>query len=211
MEVISLHEGQQKEYEFYTIGCHPWWTEKILAENQLELIKSKFLNDPFCLGIGECGLDSLKGPNLDLQELIFIQHIQLANLLGAPVIIHCVRAFDRLIKLRKKMGETPWVVHGFLRNKILAAQLIEAGCYLSLAPTKLMTNTFRDTLLYLPLDRVFIETDGDSSTSILERYRIFCELRNLKLVDLSAQIFMNFKNFYKEKWKYHHGWKEPNS
>lgn len=65
---------------------------------------------------------------------IFIQQIQIANQSKSPIVIHCVRAFDRMLRLRKRYGETPWVVHGFVRNKTLAGQVLDSGMYISVAP-----------------------------------------------------------------------------
>ena len=102
LEVVSIHGTQKKEVTFYTIGYHPWWTLKLLTGKELYLMADRYINDPFCLGLGEFGLDNIKGADIDLQEEIFIQQIQMANRLKSPVIIHCVRSFDRMLRLRKK-------------------------------------------------------------------------------------------------------------
>lgn len=205
IEVVSLHGAQEKDVKYYTIGYHPWWTLKLLSEDELALMSDQFRDDACCLGMGEFGLDNLKGAEIELQENIFIQQIQIANQSKSPVVIHCVRAFDRMLRLRKKYGETPWVVHGFVRNKSLAEQVLATGMYISMAPHDQISLPFRDTLLFLPLDKIFLETDSDFSMDIRERYRIFAELRGMDIQVLKDQIYQNFITFYTEKWKHHIG------
>lgn len=206
IEVVSIHDHQDKNAKFYTIGFHPWWTEKLLDESQLNFIKEKYLADKNCLGIGEFGLDKLKGAPLELQEEIAIQQIKIANELKAPVILHCVRAYDRLIRLKKAFGQTPWVVHGYMRNKILAQQLLDSGMMLSVAPQEQMQASFIEMMLYVPIEHIFLETDSDSRINITERYRIFAALKKMDINPLKEQLYQNFKTFYQEKWKYQSGW-----
>jgi TatD DNase family protein len=205
VEVVSIHGKQKRDVIFYTIGYHPWWTIKLLTEKELDLMTDHYIKDPFCLGLGEFGLDNLKGADIDLQEEIFIQQIQIVNQLKTPVIIHCVRAFDRMLRLRKKYGETPWVVHGFVRNKTLAKQVLDSGMYISVAPHEKLSISFKDTLQFLPLDRIFLETDSDFTLNIRERYGIFAALREIEVPYLKDQMYQNFITFFSNKWKYHIG------
>ncbi len=192
IEVISIHSDQDKEARYSTIGFHPWWTENLLDNNQLSVLEDRFLRDDGCLGIGECGLDKLKGVELDLQEEIFIQQIELANKLEAPLVVHCVRAFERVINCKKKYGLTPWVIHGFVRNKILAKQVLDASIFLSLAPHQSMNQTFVETIQYVPLNRIFIETDSEPSLNIKERYFTFTDYRKIDEFELRVQLYDNF-------------------
>jgi TatD DNase family protein len=205
IEVISLHPGKIKNKKYYTIGFHPWWTLEILSVDQLNTIKTAFLDDPFCLGLGEFGLDNLKGAPLELQEAIFEQQLTIANEVNAPVVLHCVRAFDRLLRMKHTIGRTPWVVHGFVRNKTLAKQILDKGIYLSVAPHGQMNAVFEEMLKYVPLDRIFIETDSETSFNISQRYCIFAALRNLPVEEIQEQLYTNFITFYSSKWKYHIG------
>jgi TatD DNase family protein len=113
--------------------------------------------------------------------------------------------------MKKNYGRTTWVIHGFVRNKILAKQVLDSGCYLSVAPCHQMTTTFSDTLVYIPLDRMFIETDSDFRADIKKRYELFSHLRKCSAYELKKVIFSNFVKFYSEKWKYQPGWNEQNS
>ena len=205
IEVVSIHGAQQKNKKYYTIGYHPWWTDQPLTADQIKLIEDAYSNDPYCLGIGEFGLDKLKGASLEIQTTVMEQQLEIASKFHAPIVLHCVRAFERAFELRRKYNHFPWVNHGFVRNKVLARQVLDAGMYLSLAPHHRMTPVFEEMLKYVPLDSVFIETDSAYDVNIQDRYRIFAELRQQPVDYIKETVFNNFKKFYSDKWKYHNG------
>jgi TatD DNase family protein len=200
IEVVSIHPQRKQPSDWYTIGFHPWWTDQLLTDKELDDLRTKLEQDVFCLGLGECGLDKLKGTDLKQQERIFTQQIELANEIHAPLIVHCVRVYDTVLKLHQRLAKTPWVVHGYLRHAILAKSIIDQGIYLSVAPSKKMAVSFEATLKYLPLDRFFIETDSDTSLNIKERYARFSDIRGIDINTLENQLFNNFKTFF--QWKY---------
>ena len=202
IEVISSHPPRWKPAQVYTIGYHPWWTEEPLLPMALAELSHHYKEVDTCLGLGELGFDQLKGPALSVQDAIFHQQISLANDLQAPVVIHCVRAFDRLLKARRQVGQTDWVVHGFMRNRILAKQLLDQGLFLSLAPYHRMHQSYADMLRFVPLDRIFLETDSDYRLGISERYHIFASLRNMDMLTLRTQLYLNFTLFYSTKWQH---------
>lgn len=195
LDIISWHPTQDKNPDFYTVGYHPWWIKNRLTDLELQTLNDKYVEDHKCLAIGECGLDKLKGIDLKTQEDVFVQHIILANQLAAPLVVHCVRQYDTLISLRKSEGKTPWVIHGFFRNNTLARQLLDVGCYMSLAPRHLMHHSFIETLKYVPLDRIFVETDSDRQLDIKVRYALFAQLRTQNIENLTDQMVSNVLQF----------------
>ncbi|MBK9253870.1 MAG: TatD family hydrolase [Saprospiraceae bacterium] len=210
IEIVSVHPGKHHTDSWFTIGYHPWWTEEALNSAQTDVIKNSFSEHKFCLGVGECGLDKLKGPDLGVQEEILRSHILMANESEVPVIIHCVRAFQRLLQIRKEMGKTDWAVHGFVRNKVLAGQLLDAGFYLSVAPHDKMSDNFTEMIKYIPADRLFLETDSHPDMNILENYKKASLLRKCEVEDLKSQIFENLKVFFKWKKVPPNGWSALN-
>lgn len=200
LEVVSIHPKRKAPWDWYTLGHHPWWVERLLTDEELDFLKEKLKNDKYCLALGECGLDKLKGVDLGLQEQIFEQQIELANELNAPMIIHCVRVYDTVLRLFRKKAKTDWAVHGYRRHTILAKNIIDQGLYLSVAPSQNIPSSFVETLKSLPLDRFFIETDSDTSMNISERYDLLSSIKNIDICDLEMQMLENFKAFF--KWKY---------
>lgn len=198
LEVVSAHKQIKYEGNYYTIGHHPWWSDAVLSESDLQNLAIN-LENSLCLGIGECGLDKLKGASKSIQEEVFFQQIQLANAHKVPVIIHCVRQYDQIIHFRKQHGQTPWAIHGFRRNLQLAKSLLGAGIKLSVSPFLNMNQSFTDMLRYLPLDQFFIETDSEYSLSIQQRYQIMADLKGISNNQLQEVLETNFKHFFKSK------------
>ena len=111
----------------YSVGIHPWWT----AETAWEDLQEGFYfwaAHPQVVRIGECGLDKLKGATIDVQEQAFLMHVKLSEQLQKPLIIHCVKAFDRLLALHKQLRPTQrWAIHGFRGKPEQAQQLLASG------------------------------------------------------------------------------------
>lgn len=195
LEVISMHKTVKYEGEYFTVGHHPWWTNEPLSEADL-LNMEILLANKYCLGIGECGLDKLKGASKEIQEEVFYQHIILANKHNVPLIVHCVRQYDQVLNLKKKYGKTPWVIHGFRRNQQLAKSLIDQGFMLSVSPFERMNDSFIEMLQFLPAESYFLETDSEYSLTIMERYQLMAELKKVDLEGLKTQMKLNFDGFF---------------
>ena len=138
----------------YSVGIHPWWTTEVNIE---ELIKglNHWATHPQVVRIGECGFDKIKGANETVQTNVFLHHVELSERLEKPLTIHCVRAFDRILMLRKQLRPTqPWVIHGFRGKPELAQQLLAAGFDLSFG-----SHFNTDAFNCCPPERRFTETD----------------------------------------------------
>ncbi len=130
--LLSPGEYPLAEGRLYSVGIHPWWTAD---EEQLSALfegLERWLSLPSTVALGECGLDRLRGADLSVQEEVFVKQVILAEERGLPLIIHCVKAFDALLRLRKQLRpNTLWTVHGFRGGPELAQQLLDAGFDLS--------------------------------------------------------------------------------
>ena len=144
----------QAEGHFFSAGLHPW----DVTANDEEKFRAleDLIANPLVLAVGECGFDALKGPSHELQEQAFIRQAELSERYAKPMILHVVRDFDSVIRLRKTLKPTqPWLIHGFRGNPIqmnqLYAQCILVSFGLKHNPESLKT---------VPSDRLFLETDG---------------------------------------------------
>ncbi len=200
----SFHEFAENPSIFHTLGIHPWF-EISEPMGVFDRIKKHYLENANCLGIGECGLDKMKGLPFNQQLAIFEQLIQLANDINAPLVIHCVRAFDDVLYLYKTHAKTPWAIHGYTRNKDLAKQLIDAGLYISVPLADSMPPTMVDTLSFIPIESIFIESDNDYSVALEKRYALLSTIKNIEIDVLKDAIYNNFTNFFKQKWKFQIG------
>lgn len=194
-EIVSIHLGQEKPPQYFTVGLHPWWTRQVLTIDQKQQLMS-ILSDPFCLAMGEMGLDNLKGPEMKDQIEILSSQLSIAQDLHKPVIIHCVRAFDQLIKLRRDFPEIKkWCIHGFGRHLILARQLIAQGFYLSIMPS-VGPEKYEAFFKELPNDRLFLETDSMADVRIDQIYLQVSKLLGVEVTQLCNQMNSNARDFF---------------
>lgn len=110
-------------------GIHPWYISDVAA--QLTELKSKAVL-PEVVAIGEAGLDKVTGASGMLQEKVFVEQVFLAEELKKPLVIHCVKAWQELMQIKKRTHPgMPWIIHGFRGKGELAIQLIREGYFLS--------------------------------------------------------------------------------
>lgn len=196
-EIVSVHLGKETDKKLYTIGKHPWWTEEVLSSEEIQVFETHFENEN-CLAMGEMGLDKLKGVSLEKQVAILKSQLDVARNFNQPVIIHCVRAFDQLLKVKNEYPEIKkWCIHGYARHKELAKQLLNNGFCLSLMPQK-MTDKYVELVKYVPLDRLFLETDSMAGIYIEDIYLQVSKILNVSIEALKRQMAENATTFFYE-------------
>ncbi|MBR4594691.1 MAG: TatD family hydrolase [Bacteroidaceae bacterium] len=140
----------------FSAGLHPWDVTGHDQEAYDNL--EKLLSLPNVLAVGECGFDTLRGPSHELQEQAFVCQYELSEHYCKPMILHVVRDFDTVIRLHKQLRPTmPWLIHGFRGAPQQMHQLHSQNLLLSLGPT-----CNPQSLHQLPLDKLFLETDGNA-------------------------------------------------
>ncbi|PKM35193.1 MAG: deoxyribonuclease [Gammaproteobacteria bacterium HGW-Gammaproteobacteria-10] len=181
---------------YYSLGIHPWFIERQDCKAALQTLKSA-LADANLLALGECGLDRLTSAPFSEQESIFIAQLELAEQCGKPVVIHCVRAFNELLRVKStRKSSVPWIVHGFNNKSSIAASLIERGCYLSFGKALLHPNSNAAKVLpAVPGDRIFMETD-DSGLGINSIYRAAAAILQIDLPELQQHLENNFNRVF---------------
>lgn len=195
IEVVSRTFGDILKNN-YSFGVHPWNSETYLEKvhSMIDLIADKR-----CLAIGEIGLDKLKGPDIEIQKKVFIQQLKIAEENKLPVILHCVKAWNELKKIKKDIQpKQPWIFHGFAKTSILN-EVLDEKIMISLGVAILNNSKLQQTLLNIPIDQLFLETD-DAQVSISEVYEKVSELKNIPLSDLERIIENNFIRVF-TKWK----------
>ena len=144
------------ENVFFSAGIHPWDAGKY----ELAAFERLF-DSPRCLAVGECGLDRTSDASLPLQMKVFEAQIAESVRRGKPLMIHCVRCFPELLRLKSglPMDAPDWVVHGFRGTKRKAFDLLDAGCVLSFGAGLLRDAGNMEYFAEIPLDRILLETD----------------------------------------------------
>lgn len=154
----------QEQGYLYSAGLHPWNVTGNDEESFSNL--ERLLTLPQVLAVGECGFDTLRGPSHDLQESAFVRQCELSEYFKIPMILHVVRDFDSVIRLRKQLSPTqPWLIHGFSGGPVQMTQLYNNGILVSFG---LKSNP--ESVRQVPIDRLFLETDGKASISDVIRF-----------------------------------------
>ena len=201
VEVLMAHEERIPEKTpglAFTYGIHPWYLD---GSNHNRLLASviKTAADVLVIAVGEAGFDKIKGPSMDLQRKTFEEQVIIAEELKKPVVIHCVRAWDELLRAHKRLHpKLPWLVHGFRGNKDLAMQLISKGMYISFWFEFILKPESSELVRSLPKDRIFLETDG-AEVDIRDIYNKVSGDLGLELNGLKKLILDNFKRFFNIK------------
>lgn len=146
---ITTEVGQA----WYSVGIHPWNTVQPIADEMFEKLE-EIAADNRVVAIGECGLDALRGGESEIQEECFVRQIEIAEKVGKPVIIHCVRRIAELLRIRKSHPSGLWILHGFRGKPETARQLAAAGIAISLGPA-----ISREKYSDISDDLIFRETD----------------------------------------------------
>jgi TatD DNase family protein len=198
LESLMAHEEKTPENisgVAFTYGIHPWF---LTEDNHARLINSvkNLINNPDIIAIGEAGFDRLKGPSIEIQRIAFEEQIIMAEEVRKPVVIHCVRAWDELLSVKKRLKpKMHWLIHGFRGNIELARQLLSKGIYLSFWFDFVLRSDFGDLLRQLPADRIFLETDG-AEVDIREIYDKVAKDLDFSVDELKTIILRNFNDFF---------------
>jgi len=188
-------EQAASDQRYCSLGIHPWYINEAEPEAQLVSL-GRYAALPQVLAIGECGLDKVTETPFSLQERAFEAQLQLAQQLQKPLIIHCVRAFEELIRMVHSAAITvPVIVHGFNKNRHLAKQLLDQGFFLSFGKALLKEGLLQEIFAVLPVDRFFLETDN-SGLDIAAIYKAAAEIRKIQADEIILQLQLNFKNVF---------------
>ena len=150
-------------------------------------------------------LDKLRGEDLAFQTKAFEAQIRLAQSVSKPVLIHCVRAFNEVINVKKRLNpKIPLVIHGFNKNANVLNELLRRGFFISIGAAILAKNdadtegsSFSKNLLNIPLDRLFFETDDAENVEISTIYEAAAKILDKDINDLKSIVYANFERHFK--------------
>lgn len=169
---VGRHTFHFEDDRLYTVGIHPWNAGCYTVTDLNRL--ARLARDPHVVAIGETGLDSVhdtyvwvpdekgKGhdivlahPDVKKQMELLMHHIELSEAIRKPLILHVVKCYPEVLRLRVKLKpRMPWIIHGFRGKAGLARDLLKYGFYISYGE-KFNEAAVRAT----PPDRMLVETD----------------------------------------------------
>lgn len=164
------------------------------------------------VAIGETGLDYYyEHSPKELQKKHLIQYFHLAKKEQLPVIFHCRDAFSDLFSLADSEYQSPRaVLHCFTGTMAEAKQVLDRGWYLSLSGilTFKKSDLLREVAEYVPLDRLFVETDApylapqskrglcNEPAFVVETAKVLAELKKVSLETVAKQTAENARSFF---------------
>jgi len=152
------------------VGVHPWWVKALaIAPEQVtravveRVERERSGDDSRCVAVGECGLDANIETPLEQQLAVFEAQLDAANTVSLPVIVHCVRAHNAMIRALK--NNTPCkggVIHAFAGSREIAETYIELGFHLGVGGTITYERAAktRSAIAAVPLESLLLESDA---------------------------------------------------
>ncbi len=181
-EAVALAEAHS--HIWATIGLHPVHTaksyhdEKELGEGGKEFTSRGEQFDAVAyealgkservIAIGECGLDyyRVEENTKDTQIKAFIEHIELANKLQKPLMLHIRNAYEDALEVLKAHTKVQGDVHFFAGDWETAKKFLDIGFTLSFTGVVTFTHDYDEVVKNTPLDMMLSETDAPYITPV---------------------------------------------
>lgn len=114
------------------------------------------------VAVGEIGLDRFVDLDYPTQEYFCIAQLKIAREYDLPVLLHCRRANDDLLKHLRRIGVRGGIAHAFNGSMQQAETFMKLGFKLGFggAFTWPRANNLRRLAVELPLEAVVLETDS---------------------------------------------------
>ncbi len=218
--------AEKYEHVYATIGLHPIHTsksyhdQKELGEGGKEFTSRGELfseaayeslgKNPRVIAIGECGLDYYRADEStkDVQANAFVEHIELANKLQKPLMLHIRNAYDDAIALVKAHAKVQGDVHFFAGDWNIAKQFLDLGFTLSFTGVLTFTHDYDEVVKNAPLDMILTETDApyvspvphrgkrNEPAYVIEVVRRIAEIRGENLEKVASQLTANAQRVF---------------
>ena len=199
ISIQHVHAGELDEEPtkgLFSVGFHPWYIDESIWKKILGKLKNEVKHSAV-LAIGESGLDKVCETPFSLQVDVFTAMIELSETIQKPLIIHCVRAFQELVELHKKVQpKQHWIIHGFNRNENIASSLLDQRILLSFGGDLLKSESSTlEVLKNIPSSEFFLESDN-KEISMDELYSKAANIRNENLEVMKENLYTNFKRVF---------------
>lgn len=158
------------------------------------------------VAVGEIGLD-LFVPNLDYatQEFFYVEQLKIAKEFDLPVLLHCRRANDQILKQLRRFKLKGGIAHAFNGSRHQAEAFIKLGFKLGFggAFTYSRANNLRRLAADLPLTAIVLETDspdiapawvGKGRNEPAELARIAASLAELRGIAVDVVVEQTTRN-----------------
>ena len=170
---------------FWTAGLHPEAVRDIHTLDEIFSIIREYRNDAGFVGIGETGLDYFHTTEFEVsQKVSFQKHLDLAEELSIPVILHLrdgktyssknTRALDDALNMISKRRDIGGVLHCYTYGPEEAKPFIEMGWFVSYSGIVTYKNAeiLQEGAVNIPLEYLLVETDAPYLTPVPHRGKV---------------------------------------
>jgi TatD DNase family protein len=172
------------------LGLHPYFLDQHKPDD-LDTLTSYIVSNP-PLAIGEIGLDLMLSQfSYELQLEYFERQLVIAKNCRLPVIIHCRKAHDELLKACRSNGYTHGgIIHAFSGSQQQAKKYLDAGFVLGLggALTHDRAKAMHKLVAYLPDNGYVLETDSPDMAPAFAKGQINTPLNVPKIAYCIANL-----------------------
>ncbi|MDR2107085.1 MAG: TatD family hydrolase [Holosporaceae bacterium] len=194
---------------FRTVGIHPLEARKHYPDRDsaADIIEEN-CRDPKVVAVGEIGLDyHYETESKKQQEEFFNLQLESAKKFNLPVSIHSRDASADTADILKSHAPLSGVIHCFSGDRSFAKKALDLGFYISSSGdvTYKRATELRESLKYIPTDRLLIETDAPFLAPIPFRgkpnepaFIVYVAEKIAELLNISAEKVAEFscRNFF---------------
>ncbi|MCX5869420.1 MAG: TatD family hydrolase [Deltaproteobacteria bacterium] len=195
------------------LGIHPWFAETAVTGWEERLLS---LLQQVPAGIGETGLDKCCRADFGRQQQIFLTQLKMASELQRPLVIHCVKAWGRLLEMLEQFAAPlpPIMIHSFTGSRETLQRLLRLGCFISFSGWLATDGKLHLRFLETPLANLLLETDApaqpnrqlppgshdqtvicDEPAAITQLYKLAATMRKMPLDEFRQEIWKNGEIF----------------
>ena len=166
----SVKLAEKYDFIYASVGFHPHSADEC-DDNALEHIREMAKHEKV-LAIGEVGLDYYydNSPR-EIQKIVFAKHIELANELNMPVIVHDRDAHKDCIDIISANPPKKLVYHCYSGSVEYAEILVKMGYKMSFGGAITFNNgkVAREVIKAIPMENIMLETDCPYLTPVPHR------------------------------------------
>lgn len=185
---IHTHNALTHAQTIDIVGVHPWHA----LGGDITVVEEGITTAD---AVGEIGLDFACDTPHEEQEQIFRAQLALAEQHQKPVVLHCVRAFEEVMRILRDFHLPAVIFHGFIGSTEQAQHAVKQGYYLSFGERTFRSPKTIRAMRYTPLSHLFVESD-ESTTPIEDIYARIAELRGVDIATLTEATQANFDKIF---------------
>jgi len=207
----SADLANKYDFVYASVGVHPY-DAKDVDDALIEKFKEMAKQNKKIVAIGESGLDySYEEADKEAQKKAFIRHIELANELDLPLIVHNRDSHKDMMDILTEYRPKNAIIHCYSGSLEMAKILVDMGYYISFSGTVTFKNAKKlaESAKFVPNDRLLIETDcpylspeperGTRNNPAKVRFTAekLAELRGVTFEEIAKMTMENAKRVYK--------------